>query len=147
MTRLLLPALLLALLVSGCTSSTPVSIAAANQAPTDRVVAFQKAAGDKLPTLTVIRDRAFELSGCYTAVHINEVLAARLASAEFARFYVGPGEVYLRAGTDPQGKGICALPPAAWTLRETRTIIFILKPSEQKVLHITYDFWGNVDIQ
>ena len=108
MTRLFLLAPLLALVVSGC-ATTPVPISKAKQAPADRVLAFQMTGGDKTATLTVIRDEGFIAIACYYAVHINQVLAARLDVAEFARFYVEPGEILLRAGRDPQGKGSCVV--------------------------------------
>lgn len=132
--------LLLALLVSGC-ATTPVPISAAKQAPTDRVLAFQIAAGDKTATVTVIRDEGFIGSACYYAVHINRVLAARLDVAEFARFYVEPGEILLRAGRDPEGGGLCGVDLDNWTQRET-----FLKPGEQKSFRLSIDLNGKLDI-
>ena len=141
MTRLFLPALLLALLVSGC-ATTPVSMSAAKQVPTDRLLAFQVATGDKTATVTVIRDEGFIGSGCYYAVHINGVIAARLDVAEFARFYVEPGEILFRAGRDPQGAGLCDVQLDNWTQRET-----LLKPGEQKYFRLSIDANGKLDIQ
>lgn len=132
--------LLLALLVSGC-ATTPVPISAAKQAPTDRVLAFQIAAGDKTATVTVIRDEGFIGSACYYAVHINRVLAARLDVAEFARFYVEPGEILLRAGRDPEGGGLCGVDLDNWTQREA-----FLKPGEQKSFRLSIDLNGKLDI-
>lgn len=140
MTRLLLPAFLLALLLGGC-ATTPVQISEATQASADRVLAFQLATGDKPATLTVIRDEGFIGSGCYYAVHINQVLAARLDVAEFARFYVEPGEILLRVGRDPQGVGLCGFGQDQWTQRET-----ILKPDEQKSFRLSIDTSGKLDI-
>jgi len=114
MTRLLLPTLLLALLLGGC-ATTPVSMSEAKQAAADRVLAFRIIADDKTGSLTVIRDEGFIGSACYYAVHINGILAARLDVAEFARFYVEPGEILLRAGRDPQGGGLCGVQLDNWT--------------------------------
>lgn len=133
--------LVLALLMSGC-ATTPVPISAAKQAPTDRVLGFQIAAGDKTATLTVIRDEGFVGSACYTAVYINRVLAARLDVAEFVRFYVDPGEIVLRAGWDPQGEGLCGFSQDNWTQRET-----FLKPGEQKSFRLSIDINAKLDIQ
>ncbi len=140
MTRLFLPTLLLALLLGGC-ATTPVSMSAAKQVPADRLLAFQVATGDKTATVTVIRDEGFIGSGCYNAVHINGVLAARLDVAEFARFYVEPGEIVLRAGRDPQGAGSCGFASDNWTQRET-----LLKPGEQKFFRVSIDVNGKLDI-
>jgi len=141
MTRLLLPTLLLALLLGGC-ATTPVPISAAKQAAADRVLAFQIVTDNKTATLTVIRDHGLLGSACYFAVYINQVLAARLDVAEFARFYVEPGEVVLRAGGDPQGTGLCGFASDMWTQRET-----ILKPGEQKSFRMSFDQSGRFDIQ
>lgn len=94
-------------------------LSSALKAPPDRVLALQLATGDKTATLTVVRDEGFIGSGCYYAVHIDRVLVARLDVAEFARFYVEPGEIVLRAGRDPQGVGLCGLDLDNWTQRET----------------------------
>ncbi len=141
MTRLILPALLLALLLGGC-ATTPVPISKAKQAPPDRVLAFQISGGDKTATVTVIRDEGYTGSACYFAVYINQVLAARLDVAEFAQFYVEPGEILLRAGGDPQGIGLCAFASDMWTQRET-----FLKPGEQKSFRLSFDTSGKFDIQ
>jgi hypothetical protein len=113
----------------------------ATQAPADRVLAFHIAAGNKSAILTVIRDHGVLGSACYFAVYINQVLAARLDVAEFAQFYVEPGEVVLRAGGDPQGIGLCAFASDMWTQRET-----FLKPGEQKSFRLSFDTSGKFDI-
>lgn len=142
MTRMLLPTLLLVLLLGGC-ATTPVSMSAAKQASADRVLAFQMKGGDKTATLTVIRDAGLKGSACYFAVYINQVLAARLDVAEFARFYVEPGEILLRVGRDPQGGGLCSsFQDYYWTQRET-----FLKPGEQKSFRMLFDLTGKMDIQ
>ena len=111
--------ILLVLLIGGC-ATTPTPISSARQAPTDRVLAFQKATGEKTATLIVIRDEGLPGSACYWAVHINGVLATRLDIGEMARFYLEPGEILLRAGIDPQGVGLCSLgSDSMWTQRET----------------------------
>lgn len=140
MARMFLPTLLLALLLGGC-ATTPVPISKAKQAPPDRVLGFQITAGDKTATLTVIRDEGLIGSGCYSAVYINQILAARLDVAEYARFYVAPGEIVLRAGRDTQGKGLCGADPDNWTQRET-----LLKPGEQKFFRLSMDVTGKLDI-
>lgn len=132
--------ILFVLLTSGC-ATTPIQMSAAKQAPTDRVLAFQTPGGDQTATLTVIRDEGFLGSGCYYAVWVNRILAARLDVAEYARFYVEPGEILLRVGRDPQGKGLCGLEPDNWTQRET-----LLKPGERKSFRLSIDQNGKLDI-
>lgn len=131
---------ILAILLSGC-ATTPVPISAAKQAPPDRVLAFQTSAGDKIATLTVIRDEGLRSSGCYLGLYINKTLVARLDVAEFARFYVDPGEILLRIAGDPQGKGLCAWSQSDWTQRET-----FMKPGDQKTFRMTIDVNGKGDI-
>ena len=133
--------LLLALLIGGC-ATTPTPLSSARQAPTDRVLAFQTTTGEKTATLIVIRDEGFYGSGCYYAVHINGVLAARLSVGEMARFYVEPGEIVLRAGRDPQGGGLCNIAvDNNWTQRE-----IVLKLGEQKSFRLSIEPQGKLDI-
>ncbi|MBL0711056.1 MAG: hypothetical protein JJV99_08600 [Colwellia sp.] len=108
----------------------------------DRVLAFQTAIGVKTAILTVVRDKGIIGSACYCAVYINRVLAARLDVSEFGQFYVEPGEVLLRVGWDPQGKGLCGLSADNWTQRET-----FLKPGEKKSFRLSIDQNAKLDIQ
>lgn len=136
-----LPALLLALLLAAC-ESTPVPKSEAKQTPPDRVLAFQTPKGEKTGILTVIRDDGFPVSGCNIALYINQILAARFEAAEYAQFYVESGEILLRAGWDPQGKGLCSFGQDQWTQRET-----FLKPGERKSFRLSFGTSGRFDIQ
>jgi|SRR5258706_817321 len=131
------------LLLSACaTTSTP--IVSAKPAPSDHLLAFQSARGgnnNNVGTLVVTRDEGFLGSGCYHAVYINKVLAARLAAGEFARFYVEPGETLLRVGRDPYGRGLCGLDQDNWTQRETT-----LRRGEEKFFRLSIDQNGKPDI-
>ena len=135
--------LLLMLCANGC-ATAPISISEAKQAPPDRVLAFQTSTSDKTATLTVIRDEGLIGSGCYYAVSINGILAARLDLSELARFYIEPGEILMRYGRDPQGQGLCGPLEGMdnWTQRET-----FLKPREKKSFRLTIDANGKKDIQ
>lgn len=126
----------------GCASS-PVSIKDAIQAPVDRVLAFKETTRDKSASLSVIRDAAFQGGGCYMALWINQTLAARLDTSEVAKFYVEPGELLLRVGRDPQGKGLCAIGQDhdQWVQRET-----LMKPGEHKTFRMTIGVNGEFDI-
>ena len=133
--------LALLLLLNGC-ASTPVPISEATQAPTDRVIAFQSPEPTKNATLTVIRDGGLAPGGgCFMALWINQTLAARLDTSEVAKFYLEPGEILLRVGRDPQGKGLCALGQDQWVQRET-----VLRPGEQKAFRMTSGDNGQFDI-
>lgn len=134
----------LAILLKGC-ATIPVPISEAKQAPPDRVLAFQTPTSDKTATLTAIRDEGHLGSGCYYALSINGILAARLDPAEFARFYIEPGEILMRYGRDPQGQGLCVSVEGlfdSWTQRET-----FLKAGEKKSFRLTIDIMGKTDIQ
>ena len=124
----------------GC-ATTPVSINDAKQVPADRLVGFQSTDANKTATLTVIRDEGFLGSGCYHGLWINQTLAARVNVAEFATFFVEPGEILLRIGRDPLGKGLCGLEQDNWTQRET-----IMKPGDKKAFRMTIDENGKLDI-
>lgn len=132
--------LALLFLISGC-ATTPMPLEDAKQIPAERVLAFQTSDDMKTATLTVIRDKGFVGSGCYTALWINQILAARLGTKEVAKFFVEPGELLLRAGRDPQGKGLCAIGQDWWVQRET-----ILRLGEQKSFRLTIGVDGEYDI-
>lgn len=141
--KLIFEAILVLLLsfVSGC-ATTPVRHSDAIKAPQNRVLSYQDI-NDKTTSVVVItRDEGFLGSGCYCAVFINTILAARLNPAETVKFYVEPGEIVLKVGRDPQGKGLCALGQDEWTQRET-----ILRPHETKYFRLTIDANGKTDIQ
>ncbi len=129
------------LLLSGC-ATTPTPIDAAKQAPADRVLAFQEKKDSATATLVVIRDEGYLGGGCYASVAVNGTLAARLNTGELARFYVEPGEIMLRSGWDPLGKGLCGLSLNEWTQRET-----IAHENETKYFRLSIDQNGKTDIQ
>lgn len=129
------------LLLNGC-ASTPVPLNEATQVSADRVIAFQSPDPARSATLTVVRDGGFAPGGgCFRALWVNQVLAARLDTSEVAKFYVEPGELLLRVGRDPQGRGLCAPRQDHWVQRET-----ILKPGEHKAFRITTGDSGQYDI-
>lgn len=80
--------------------------------------------------------------GCYYALFINGTLSARFDVGEIARFYLEPGEILLRVGRDPQGRGICSSGQEYWTQRET-----ILREGETKYFRMLLDANGTTDIQ
>ena len=131
---------LVLLLLSGC-ATTPVSINDAKQTPSDRVLAFQTQDANKTAVLIVIRDEGFIGSACYYGLWINQKLAARVDVAEYSKFYVEPGEILLRIGRDPEGKGLCGVDQDNWTQRET-----ILRPGDQKTFRMTIDANAKLDI-
>lgn len=133
----------IALLLVGCaTNTTPVSASEAKQAPLSRLLAYQEKKAETTSTLVMTRDTGLLGSGCYYVVSINGVLAARLDVGETSRFFLAPGEVLLRSGRDPQGKGLCAFDQDEWTQRET-----LMRQNEIKFFRLTIDANGRTDIQ
>jgi hypothetical protein len=126
--------------LAGC-ASQPTAMNEAKVAPGARVLAFQDK-GASAAALVVTRDTGFGGSGCFYAVSINGTLAARLDVGETTRFFVAPGDVLLRAGRDPQGKGLCSFGKSEWTQRETH-----LQPNETKFFRLSIDANGKTDIQ
>ncbi|OUL97895.1 hypothetical protein [Paraburkholderia hospita] len=127
--------------VAGC-ASEPIPATTAKEAPTSRLLAFQEKSAPNDGKLVVTRDIGFGGSGCFYAVAINGTLAARLDVGETSRFSISPGEVLLRVGRDPQGKGLCAFGKSEWTQRET-----VLRPGETKFFRLSIDVNGKTDIE
>lgn len=133
--------LLLALVLAGC-NSVPVSLSNATPAPADRVLAFKTPPRGASGTIVVTRDKGFNGSPCYYALFINGTLAARLATSETATLYVPPGDLLLRSGRDPDGRGLCGTFKNEWTERET-----ILKDGEKKYFRLSIESNGKTDIE
>ena len=128
-------------ILSGC-ATTPVRHSDAIKAPQNRVLSYQDINDKTTSVIFITRDEGFLGGGCYYAVFINTILAARLNPAETVKFYVEPGEIVLKVGRDPQGRGLCAAGQDEWTQRET-----ILRPHETKYFRLTIDANGKTDIQ
>jgi hypothetical protein len=131
------------LIFGGCaTATTPTPQSEAKQVPKDRLLAFQEKKAETTSTLVVTRDTGFIGGGCYHGFSINGTLAARMDAGETSRFFVPPGEILLRVGRDPDGKGLCATFQDQWTQRET-----VLRENEMKYFRLTTDANGRGDIQ
>ena len=139
--RIFVISLIGAFVLVGC-ATTPLSSTQAKSAPRERVIAFQEKSAINNATLVLTRDEGFLGGGCFYALWINSILAARLDVAETAGFYIEPGEHVLRVGRDPLGKGLCAVDSDNWTQRET-----ILRPNERKYFRLSLDANGKADIQ
>lgn len=126
--------------LTGC-ASTPIPVSSAAPTPSERLLAFQVPIQGPSGTLVITRDKGLVGSACYFGFFINEVLAARLSPSETARFQVAPGELVLRSGRDPQGRGLCS-PQDEWTQRETT-----LRENEIKHFRLSIDVMGKTDIQ
>lgn len=132
---------IIAVALTGC-ATTPISSTIAKPAPAERLLAFQAPLSEPSGLLTVTRDVGHLGSACLYAISINGTLAARLDVGEKASFYVPPGEILLRSGSDPQGKGLCGFDKNVWTQRETQ-----LKPGETKYFRMSLNVDGVTDIQ
>ena len=133
---------LTAIVILGGCATTSVASATATQAPLDRLLAFQEKTDETTATLVITRDQGFLGSACYYSVTLNGTLAARLDAGETARFYMKPGEILLRVGRDPLGKGLCGLGQDEWTQRET-----VMRQGETKYFRLSIDANGKTDIQ
>jgi len=125
----------------GC-ATTPIASSVAKSTPSERLLAFQQKTPSTTSTLIVTRDEGFIGSGCFYSLAINGILAARLDVGETSRFYLEPGEILLRVGRDPYGRGLCGAGQEYRTQRET-----ILRPGEIKCFRLLIDAIGATDIQ
>ncbi len=129
------------LALAGC-ATTPVLPSQATAVPHSRLYAFQEAATSDTGSLVVTRDHGFIGSACYYALFINDTLAARFGQSEAATFYVKPGEVLLKYGRDPKGRGLCGTDKDQWSTEET-----IVKPEQTKRFRLTIDANGRPVVQ
>ncbi len=129
------------LVLSSC-ATTPMAPSSAVSTSSNRIVTFQAPIAEPSGTLVVTRDKGMLGSGCYYGFFINNVLAARFDNSETATFHVAAGELVLRYGRDPQGRGLCATMKQEWTQRET-----ILRDGETKYFRLSIDVNGKMDIQ
>jgi hypothetical protein len=97
-----------AALLSGCVSYTSAP-KTAKPAPADRVLAF-KYVKPGYATMIVTRDDGYMAGGgCYAAVLVDGMVAARLGTGETVSLHLPPGRhVYGIAGDD-KGQGLCGL--------------------------------------
>lgn len=131
----------LILIIPGC-ATVPISSNSATPAPLDRILYYSDKTPKTTSTIVVTRDVGYMGSACFYALMINGQLAARFGVGEKATFYVEPGEILLRVGRDPQGKGLCGTMQDDWTQRET-----IMRPGETKYFRLSIDANGKTDIQ
>lgn len=124
----------------GC-ATTPVAVPNARPIEANRILEFKAPTEERSAHIVVIRDEGFGGSGCFYAVHINGVLAARMAVAERVDLFVPPGEILFRVGRDPLGRGLCAVGSDNWTQRES-----VLKAGETKFYRLSIDANGKCDI-
>lgn len=103
---------------------------------------FQSAVAGPSGTLVLTRDKGALGSGCYYGFYVNEKLAARMDNSETASFVVPTGELVLRVGGDPSGRGLCGLSKQQWTQRETT-----FRDGERKFFRLSIDLNGKADIQ
>jgi hypothetical protein len=126
------------MLLASC-STTPTNEPVA--APAERVASLPDP-GSASGTITFVRDSGFTGRACNVGVFVNQALVARLAAAETATFKVPSGEVLLKVGRDPAGRGLCAVNGEEWTQRETS-----LKAGEHKTFRVTIDGSMRADVQ
>lgn len=128
------------IIISGC-ATTPVPVSKAKPISTDRVLEFKEPSVDRSAHIIIIRDEGMIASGCYCALYVNGILAARIDPKEKVDFYVPPGEVLLKVSEDPLGKGLCGFNLDNWIQRET-----IIKAGETKYFRMSISSEGAFDI-
>ena len=133
--------LVLTVAVYGC-ATTPVPVREAKPIEASRLVAFTSIPATPHGILKAYRDVGFLGGGCYYALSVNGILAARLGVGETATLYVPTGELLLRVGRDPRGGGLCGFDQDNWTQRETS-----FRPDEVKNFRLSIDANGKLDVQ
>jgi hypothetical protein len=125
-----------------CTT-TPVRPLDALPVPADRLLSFQAKPPKDFAVLIVVRDTGFLGSACYCGFYINDILAARFDLSEKAIFYIEPGELTLKVGTDPLGAGLCGIgKDTHYVKREA-----FIKAGETKTYNLRLLAGGVMDIQ
>ena len=93
------------LLLAGC-SSNAITVQQAEQAPADKVYAFQAKPSVEFGKLTVVRDGGFNSSACDFVVYLDGKKVAKLGSGQKASFFVPTGALNVSAGLE--GSGLCS---------------------------------------
>ena len=127
-------------LLSAC-ATTPTPSVLAKPVPVERLLALQKPGQSTTAKVVVSRDQGYVGSACLLAFYIDGAIAARIDVGERATFFVRPGEVLLKVGWDPQGRGLCSFGSDNWTQRET-----VMKPEESKSFRLTIDQNAKLDV-
>ncbi|MGX9761857.1 hypothetical protein [Pseudomonas shahriarae] len=123
--RILIAAVAVAVL-AGCATS-PVPSDKARQAPSERVIGYQKPVPGG-SSLIVTRDTGFQGGGCFATIFLNGAPVAKLDTGEKAVFQVPSGEWLLGAALD--GSALCATNP------ERMETSVVLKQGQQKKFRV-----------
>ena len=135
-------AILAGAVLSGC-STAPVPAPKVFPVAVERQLAFQEQSAKATATVAVTRDGGAAASGCYLALYIDQVLAARLGTGETGQFFMEPGEHLLQGSQDPSGKGSCRISGTSYGSPR----IVILHENEKKTFRLSIDQTGFIDIQ
>jgi hypothetical protein len=128
-----------ALSVSACITKPPRA-EQIRQPPAERLLTHQ-AVSDGDSTIVVTRDVGMSGSGCYLAVFIDGVVAAKLGTGERARFYVPSGDHVL--GTWNTGAALCGYREG----KDRKEVSVSLKPGDIRKFRITLNpNAGNVEL-
>jgi hypothetical protein len=129
----------LALALSACVSTSPVSLSEATYVPADRILIKSLSSDVNAGTITFIRDSGMLGAGCNIGVFIDGKHAATLDTGERVAFKVEPGEHIV--GGSAVGRALCA---GEDDRRETSTF---LKPNEQKFFRISVRLNGGLTVE
>ena len=114
---------------SGCMTKPPRADQL-RQPPAERLLTHQSVSdGDS--SIVVTRDVGYAGSGCYAAVFIDGVVAAKLGTGERAHFYVPSGDHVL--GTWSTGAALCGYREG----KDRKEVSVSLKPGDNRRFRIT----------
>jgi hypothetical protein len=112
------------------------------QTPDERLLAFQEPSEGTSATAVVTRDIGLFGVARHYAVVINGSLAARLNTAEAARFYLAPGEVRMKATRDRDARGPCSIGQGA----DASELLVDLRANETRRFRLHIDARGGLHI-
>ena len=121
------------LILSGCSSTTPIASRNAVHIPSDRHLNFKKPHPDA-SVVIITRDKGLAGSLCATRVYANGKLAAYVKPGEKVQLHVRSSQIIL--GIQPDG--ICG---GAFVEREVKT-----SPSKPSYYRISYDHGGTMGL-
>lgn len=109
--RTTIAALLAAVVMGGCASHT-VSRYTARPVPQDRLLAYQVKPTGPSAQIVLVRDAGMSGAACFFAVHVDQVLAARIDTGEIVTLHVPAGAVHLHVAAGDPLSSLCGGGPA-----------------------------------
>jgi hypothetical protein len=95
--------------ITGCTTSVPISSKNAAPVPSSRILAFHNPTSERTMPIVVTRDAGIIGSACYLEFWIDGTKVALFDAGETTQFFVAPGTHIGEVNWDQEGKGLCGL--------------------------------------